>query len=55
MLAGSKDVIPEKETRHIAETVPNAELNILKGESHGSYIIHSEKIANLIIESCRIR
>ena len=55
VLAGSKDVIPEKETRHIAETVPNAELNILKGESHGSYIIHSEKIANLIIESCRIR
>ena len=55
VLAGSKDVIPEKETRHIAETVPNAELYILKGEGHGSYIIHSEKIAKLIIESCRIR
>ncbi len=55
MLAGSKDVIPEKETRHISETIPNAELNILKGEGHGSYIIHSEKIAKLIIESCRIR
>ena len=55
VLAGSKDVIPEKETRHIAETVPDAELYILKGESHGSYIIHSEKIAKLIIENCRIR
>ena len=55
VLAGSRDVIPETETRHIAETIPNAELNILKGEGHGSYIIHSEKIAKLIIESCRIR
>ena len=55
VLAGSRDVIPEQETRHIAETVPNAELHILKGEGHGTYIIHSEKIAKLIIESCRIR
>ena len=55
VLARSKDVFPEKETRHIAETVPDAELYILKGESHGSYIIHSEKIAKLIIENCRIR
>ena len=54
VLAGSKDVIAEKETRHIAETVPNAELHILQGEGHGSYIIHSEKIAKLIMENCRI-
>ena len=53
VLAGSGDVIPERETRHIAETIPNAELRILDGENHGSYIIHSEKIAKLIIEHCR--
>ena len=53
VLAGSKDLIPEKETRHIAETVPGAELNILKGEDHGSYIVHSTKIAALIREFAR--
>jgi Predicted hydrolases or acyltransferases (alpha/beta hydrolase superfamily) len=53
VLAGSRDLIPESETRHIAELIPNAELQILKGEGHGSYIIHSEKIANLIIDYCR--
>lgn len=54
VLAGSRDVIREKETRHIAEAIPGAELNILRGEGHGSYIVHSEKIARLIQEYCRI-
>ncbi len=48
VLAGSGDLIPEKETRHIADTIPGAELQILKGEDHGSYIVHSAKIASLI-------
>ena len=48
VLAGSRDLIPEKETRHIAAAVPGAELQILKGEDHGSYIVHSTKIAGLI-------
>ena len=52
VLAGSKDVIPEEETRHIASVVPGAELRILEGESHGSYIVHSTKIAGLIKEFC---
>ena len=55
VLAGSRDLVLERETRHIAEVIPNAELRILKGEGHGSYIIHSDKIAKLIIESCRSR
>ncbi len=55
VLAGSRDLVLERETRHIAETVPGAELQILKGEGHGSYIIHSDKIANLIIDYCRMR
>ena len=53
VLAGSADLIPEKETRHIAETVPGAELMILKGENHGSYIVHSTKIADLIRDFAR--
>ena len=48
VLAGSGDLIPEWETRHIAAAVPGAELRILPGENHGSYIVHSLKIAELI-------
>ena len=46
--AGSKDLISESETRKIAESIPNARLMILKGESHGSYIVHSTKIAKIL-------
>ncbi|MBR0416407.1 MAG: alpha/beta hydrolase [Firmicutes bacterium] len=50
VLAGSRDLVTEEETRHIAETVPGAKLKILKGEGHGSYIVHKTKIAELIKE-----
>ncbi len=53
VLAGSGDLIPEKETRHIAETIPDAEIQILQGENHGSYIVHSTKIADLIRDFAR--
>jgi len=53
VLAGSGDLIPEKETRHIASLIPGAELQILKGEDHGSYIVHSAKIAGLIRDFAR--
>ncbi len=49
VLAGSKDLVVERETRHIAETIPGAELEILLGEGHGSYIVHKEKIAEIIL------
>ena len=52
-LAGSGDLIPEWETRHIAAAVPGAEMKILPGEGHGSYIVHSLKIAELIREFLR--
>ena len=50
VLAGSRDLIRESETRLIAESIPGARLQILKGESHGSYIVHSTKIASIIEE-----
>ena len=53
VLAGSGDLIPEWETRHIAAAIPGAELQILKGEDHGSYIVHSTKIAGLIRDFAR--
>ena len=50
VIAGSKDLIRESETRTIAESIPGARLRILAGESHGSYIVHSTKIADLLKE-----
>lgn len=52
VLAGSKDLIKEAHTRRIARNIPGAALKLLPGESHGSYIVHSEKIAQLILEFC---
>ena len=53
VLAGSADLIPEWETRHIAAAIPGAEMKILPGEGHGSYIVHSLKIAELIRDFLR--
>lgn len=54
VLAGSKDVIKEADTYFIAENIQNAELEILDGESHGSYIVHNTKVADLILKYCLI-
>ncbi len=48
VLAGSGDLILPEETRRIAAGIPNAVLQFLQGEDHGSYIVHSRKIAALI-------
>lgn len=53
VVAGSRDIIREKETRFIAETIPGAELIILPGEDHGSYIDHSDRIADIILDFCQ--
>ncbi|MCI7098209.1 MAG: alpha/beta hydrolase [Lachnospiraceae bacterium] len=52
VLAGSKDLILEKDTRFIAEHIPGASLRILEGEGHGSYIVHKTRVAELILEYC---
>ena len=48
VLAGSRDLVTEKETRQIAAGIPGAELRILEGEGHGSYIVHKTKIGEII-------
>ena len=48
VLAGSKDLVRESETRQIAAGIPGAELRILEGEGHGSYIVHKQKIDEII-------
>ncbi len=50
VLAGSGDLILPEETRHIAAMIPGASMQILQGEDHGSYIVHSTQIASIIRE-----
>lgn len=47
--AGARDVIKESHTRHIAETVPGASLQIFPGAGHTGYIMRSTKIAEYIL------
>ena len=44
VLAGKKDIIKKKETKRIANAIPNASLKILSGENHFSYVVHSSKL-----------
>lgn len=50
VLAGSKDLVLEEDTRYIAEMIPDSTLKIIEGEDHGSYIVHKTKVAELILE-----
>ena len=52
VVAGSRDIIRENNTRLIAGSIPGAELLILPGEDHGSYISHSDRIAHIIMAFC---
>lgn len=50
IIAGSKDIVNEKDTRLIADSIPGAKLRILDGESHVSYVENGSKFADLIME-----
>lgn len=52
LTGGSKDMIRQEHMKMIAENIPGAKLSILEGEKHGSYIVHNQKIAEVIIEYC---
>jgi len=52
LTGGSKDMIRQKHMKYIADSIPGAELLIFSGEKHESYIVHSQKIAEVIIEKC---
>ena len=53
VVAGSRDIIRESDTRYIAGAIPGAELLILPGEDHGSYIVHSDRISQIILDFCQ--
>jgi pimeloyl-ACP methyl ester carboxylesterase len=48
VLAGSRDMIKEEHTMHIAEQIPGSTLRLLEGETHSSYVVHSEKLYDII-------
>ena len=48
--AGSADLIVEEHTRHMAKMLPKAELMIIEGEDHGSYIWHNPMMGEIFIE-----
>lgn len=48
VLAGEKDVIKYEHTKLIADNISNSTLEIIKNENHGSYIIHSDKLYEII-------
>ena len=48
ILAGENDVIKYEHTKLIADNVENSTLEILPGENHSSYVVHSEKLYNII-------
>lgn len=47
--AGSRDMLRQGHMRHIAGTIPGGRYLLLKGETHGGYIVHSGKIAEIIL------
>lgn len=51
VLAGSHDMVKRSHTEYIANNIPSSKLHILQGEGHGSYVVHSTKIAKLILDA----
>lgn len=47
--AGAFDVIRTAHTRFISENIKESQLKIFDHESHGSYVVHSDKIAKHIL------
>lgn len=47
---GTKDLIKQSHTDHIAKTIPNATLKIFEGKSHSNYINNSPIIADYLLE-----
>lgn len=50
IVAGEKDLIRYGHTRKIADAIPGSRLRIVRGEGHGSYIVHSRKLGHLLLK-----
>ncbi len=49
VLAGQYDAVSRQETELIAASIPGAQWKILPCEGHGTYIVHTRKIADIIL------
>lgn len=50
LLAGAFDIVKKKHTKLMADNLPNATVKILPWETHGSYVVHSKKLYDLMRE-----
>lgn len=48
VLAGSRDIVPEAHTREMASLIPGAQCEILRGQTHSSYLRHPERVEKAI-------
>ena len=48
--AGEHDLIKAEETRRIAESLPQSKLTIIENADHGSYVVNSEIMGELLIQ-----
>lgn len=48
--AGSHDLVKRSDTEFIAKNINNSTMRILRFQGHGSYIVHKERIARLILD-----
>lgn len=48
ILVGEKDVVKLEHTKLIANNIKDSTLEIIKKENHGSYIVHSDKLYDII-------
>ncbi len=48
ILAAENDLIKEEDTRFIAKSIPDSTLQIIEGESHSSYVTHSDKLYGVL-------
>ena len=48
LLMGQRDMVKEKDAKRVAAAIPGAELRVLPGEDHGSYVIHSAKCLDFL-------
>ena len=48
VLAGSRDIIKPEHTQEIANNIKNSTLQIIKKESHSSYVLNNKKLYNIL-------
>ena len=51
VVAGSRDCVKRRDTEFIANSIPSAELVIMKRADHSSYIVHSTRIVDVVFKA----